>query len=387
MRKPFIRSAHRLSGLLSVMVCVLSCAPATAQMSMTEMASRAGITIAAGGRSGARLRQRSISQLPWEQISASSQKRIRDVLDNCAQFRRLPELVYEVRPDVYRYLVEHPDVAVSTWRVMGISKVQMWQTGPMEFEATAPDGSAGLADVLYRDQSQCLLLFDGTYNSPLLPRPITASGLVWLRYHYQPGKDGKTQVRQLMNVFVSFPSVTARAMALLASPITNVIMDRNAFEVSLYARMMSQAAENDPDWFRQLAVQMDGVLPQRHQELTSLVRSVETDRARTTAVSGRTTRDLETLQRLRLSLSKSFQTMSRPASDRTSGTSPEFQGQLGVHHMTESLLPSKETAVSLTSPDRCAEGQSLEGKTPAGTAAPTDDRTPSVLFPPDSGRL
>lgn len=221
-------------------------------------------------------------------MSASSQKRVRKVLDNCAQYRHLPELQYNVREDVYRYLVDHPDVTVSTWRVMGISKIQMWQTGAMEFEATAPDGSIGLADILYRDKTQCLMLCDGTYSSPLLPKPISAAGLVWLRYGHQPTKDNKTVLRQKLDVFIAFPTITGRAMAMLVSPITNVMMDRNAFEISLYARMMSQAAEKDPVWIEELAAQMDGVLPQRRKELSALARPVETARDRTRAVSGRT---------------------------------------------------------------------------------------------------
>jgi hypothetical protein len=263
-------------------------ASATAQMPMDEMAKRVSISIAAEGKSGSRLRDNCINQLPWRQMSASGQKRVRKVLDSCAQYRRLPELHYNVRDDVYRYLVDHPDVAVSTWRVMGISKIQMWQTGSMEFEATDPDGSIGLADILYRDKTQCLMLCDGIYSSPLLPKPITAAGLVWLRHDHRPTRDNRTLVRQKLDVFISFPTMTGRAMAMLASPVTNVMMDRNAFEISLYARMMSQAAENDPVWIEELAAQMDGVLPQRRKELSALVRPVETARDRTTTVSGRT---------------------------------------------------------------------------------------------------
>ena len=288
MHKPIHRSAHRLLSLLCVVVCVSLAASATAQTSMNEMAKRVGISIEAEGKSGSRLRDNCIDQLPWRQMSASSQKRVRKVLDKCAQYRHLPELRYNVREDIYRYLVDHPDVTVSTWRAMGISKIQMWQTGTMEFEATAPDGSIGLADILYRDKTQCLLLCDGTYSSPLLPKPISAAGLVWLRYSHQPTKDNKTVLRQKLDVFIAFPTITGRAMAMLVSPVTNVMMDRNAFEISLYARMMSQAAENDPVWIEELAAQMDGVLPQRRKELSALVRPVETVRDRTTAVSGRT---------------------------------------------------------------------------------------------------
>lgn len=342
MRTPMNRSARGLLCLLSVVVCGPLAAPACGQSQMTDLASRVGITIAAEGRSGSRLRDTRVKQLPWKKIAVENQKRIREVLDECAQYRQLPELHYEVHPEVYRYLVEHPDVAVSTWRVMGISRVEMWQTGAMEYEATAPDGSLGLADVLYRDESQCLLLCEGTYSNPLLPRPITASGLVWLRYNYRPGKDGKTQVRQRLDVFVSFPSTAARAMALLVSPITNVMMDRNAFEVSLYARMMSQAARNDPAWLMQVADQMEGVLPQRHRELKSLVRSVETARDRTTTVSGRTPRRRTPMSTFRASMIDVHRTVTVPVSAPNSArSSADQKGRRGGRQAREQSRQSK----------------------------------------------
>ena len=367
-----IRSAHRLLSLLSVVVCALLSVSATAQMSMTEMTRRVGITIAAGGNSGARQRKRSISEMPWEKISVDSRQRIHEVLDNCSQYRRLPEFRYNARPEVYRYLVKHPDVAVSTWRVLGISKVQMWQTGSLEFQATAPDGSVGLIDVLYRDQTQCLLLFDGIYSSPLLPRSITASGLVWLRYDCRPAKDGKTQVYQMLDVFVSFPSVTARAMALLVSPISNMMMDRNAFEVSLYVRMMSQAVENDPAWIEQLVGQLDGVLPQCREELISLVRSVETDRARTTAVSGRTTRSIRPQRIFRASVSDPDRTVLAPAFIRQSaGPDVRDDGEPEIHNPTKQLSngPTGARSPAEQSPDQ----NSSEGEPPAAPVNPAAD--------------
>lgn len=347
------RSARRLLCLLSVMVCgplapTALVPSARAQSQMADLADRVGMTIAAEGKSGVRLRDARIRQLPWKKMSQKSQQRVHEVLDSCAQYRQLPELHYEVQPDFYRYLVEHPDVAVSTWRVMGISRVQMWQTGPLEYEATAPDGSLGLADVLYRDDSQVLLLCEGTYSNPLLPRPITASGLVWLRYAYRPGTNGVTLVRQKLDVFVSFPSATARAMALLVSPITNMMMDRNAFEVSLYAHMMSEAAQKDPEWIEEIALQMDGVLPQRREELTKLVRSVETDRDRTAAVSGRTSSADRPVRTFHASMIDLHQTVALPAALQRAADDDRRRDPPGKFSMSTPTL----RAVRASSPDK-----------------------------------
>ena len=86
----------------------------------------------------------------------------------------MPSLQYEVNPGLYQYLINHPDVAISTWRVMGISKLQMFHTAQFEYEASAADGSVGIADILWRDGNQFLFIVQGTYTSPLLPGAIDA---------------------------------------------------------------------------------------------------------------------------------------------------------------------------------------------------------------------
>ena len=286
-REPVEPTVCRLVSLLGA--AVVMCCPVTAdaQSQLSELAAQARIVVAADGESGSALEDLVIQQLPWSRIAAGERSRIRDLLENVAQYRRLPVLQYEVEPTVYEYLALHPDVAVSTWRVMGISKVQMWQTGPLQYEAIAPDGSEGYADVVYRDKSQCLLLCSGTYKNVLIPRPITAEALLWLRYRLYQNDDGQDFVHQQTDVFLSFPSAAARTVAVLASPVTNVMMDRNLFEVSLYVRMMSQAKLRDPVWMEQVAYRMNGVLPQRRNELAELARTARPtnpDRTRTNSV-------------------------------------------------------------------------------------------------------
>ena len=319
MRKPLSRYALRRYCLLAIASFVFVSRPLSAQMPLDELAERVGIKIIAEGSSSRRLRSQNVKQIPLNKMSEFSQRRVKTVLDECAQYRRLPEMQYPVKPQMYRYLVQHPDVAVSTWRVMQISKVEFHQTGPLEYEAMAPDGSLATAKILYQDQSQSVLLCDGTYSSPLLPKPITAAGLVWMRYDYRPNRKGEIEVRQRLDVFVSFPSATARTMAALASPITNMMMDRNAFEVSLYARMMCQAVEKDPEWVEEVASRMEGVLPQRRQQLASIARSVETSRDRTAAVSGRPISNSRPVQMFRASLER----VQQPAmtTDKTDGES------------------------------------------------------------------
>ena len=249
-------------GLITLIAC-----PLHAAGRLEALAQSVGVRILSEGTSDRSVSRSSAAELPLSRMSADNQQRTRQIISNTSQYRRMPELQYEVAPAVYRYLVQHPDVAVSTWRAMGISQLKMLQTGPAEYEATAADGSEGIADVLLQDNNQCLFVVSGKYSSPLLPTAIHASALVWLRYRFRERNDGSVVVQQQVETFIHFPSTAVEVIAKLAARVTNSILDRNAFEVSLYARMMSEAARKDITWIEHLADRLDGVLPRRKQEL------------------------------------------------------------------------------------------------------------------------
>lgn len=279
MRSQMLRDVTLKTGRLIVFTVAIIALPtyAVAGSSIEELAVRAGFKILAKGDSSAEAHKQANAGIPLNRMSPKNRQRAAAVIDKCNQFRRLPELQYTADPAIYRYLLEQPDVAVSTWRVMGISKFEMWQTGPMEYEATAVDGSEGLTHVLYRDDQQCIFICDGSYHNPLLLKPLEAAALVWFRYGFSPGEDGATLVSQKADVFIAFPSQGLSTIAKILTPVTNSMMDRNMYEVSLYAGLMSRAVRDEPEWVIQVAQQMDGVLPQRPAELIAVARQPRID--------------------------------------------------------------------------------------------------------------
>jgi hypothetical protein len=259
------------SQLLRIQILLFALATLLSQPSygdqLEELATKAGIRILSKGESSSDLQKKTVASIPLHAMAPASRQRAKKIMDDCSQYRRLPSLQYSIDEPMYRYLLQHPDVAVSTWRVMGISRFEMWQTGPLEYEAKAVDGSEGIADILYQDANQMVFVCEGTYHNALLPKPLAASALIWFRASYTPAADGTHTVSQKADVFVKFPSAAFSAVAKMLTPVTNGMMDRNLFEVSLYSSMMSRAVRDEPEWVIQVADQMEGVLPQRRGEL------------------------------------------------------------------------------------------------------------------------
>ena len=160
--------------------------------------------------------------------------------------------------------MNHPDVAVSIWRVMQISEFQMHQTGADGYETNDSDGTSGMIDVAYRGQNEVVVLCNGVYHSPLLAQVDQGQ-----RRLARPGQlssaepNGKTYATHAARLFVLFPSQTIDTVARIMSPVSNAIIDQNFREVSLFLHMMSTAMERQPGWVENVSSRLEGVLAER----------------------------------------------------------------------------------------------------------------------------
>ena len=219
------------------------------------------------GTSDRRALQAARAALPLNRLTPEGRRRADAVLKDLGMFRAMPVVRIDVDHGSYKFFVEHPDVAVSIWRVMGVSKCQFWQTGPDSYETDVGDGSTGAIDVLLRSENEHLVIGEGQFKSPFLAKPIRANGLLHLRTEYVTRPDGQTEAICRGALFVTFPSQTVETAAKVVSPVTNLVVDRNFEEIGLFAHMMSLAMRNRPGWVENIASQLDGVLDRRRAEL------------------------------------------------------------------------------------------------------------------------
>ena len=219
------------------------------------------------GTSQKKTRDEALQMLPLAQLPAASQLVAQGVVNNSSLYRRLPTIRCQVDHRIYRFFSDHPDVAVSLWRAMGVSKLQMFQTGEFEYEANAQDGTVGVITILSRTPTDCLLHCNGMFQSPLLGKPIQAQAIMHVRISFEVTPDGKQLVTHNADMFVSFPSQTIETVAKAMAPISHKITDKNFEEITLFVRMMQLAMTQQPGWVEQMAGKLDGVLAGRTDAL------------------------------------------------------------------------------------------------------------------------
>jgi len=226
------------------------------------------------GTSSRDAKKKALQLLPLTHLPPAQRGVADAVLQDISLFRHLPTIRCETDPRVYTFFCDHPDVAVSIWRAMGVSGVKMAETGRGAFSCDAGDGTLGQVEVLYRSAASSLVSCKGTFTSPLLPKPIKGSALMHLQVQTQRDASGKSFIVHKADIFVSFPSSAVDAVARTIAPVSNKMIDRNFEEISLFVRMMDEAARRKPEWIYDIAPKLEGVAKELPIELVDLTRQV-----------------------------------------------------------------------------------------------------------------
>ena len=236
------------------------------------------ITQLSKGSSARGARKACLANLPLDKLTPANRTNAEYVLKDISMFRVMPKIHLDVNHSAYAFFIAHPDVVVSIWREMQLSEFKMWQTGPYSYEVDACDGTIGTLEVIHQTPSETIVLCSGVYKSPLIAKPISAKALLHLQTEYYPGDEQKRDsVSHQVTMYVSFPSQTVEVAAKILAPVSNVILDRNFKEVSIFMHMMSLAMERQPGWVERIAGKLEGVLPIRRPQLLKVAARVYID--------------------------------------------------------------------------------------------------------------
>src|SRR3972149_408820 len=73
----------------------------------------------AGAPSSRAASDEAIRAIPWKRLTRPQRASIERVIQDASIYRRLPVRVIDCDPDMFTFLIRHPEVVVDTWRLMG----------------------------------------------------------------------------------------------------------------------------------------------------------------------------------------------------------------------------------------------------------------------------
>jgi hypothetical protein len=242
--------------------------------SSARAASNNGSNDAIQGTSSAAARASAVQSIPFDKLDAASRSKINTVLNNASIYRRMPTRTVNCDPDLYLFLVRHPDVVVNIWEILGVAQMQLRQTDVDSFHINEAEGTAASMEYLYHSSNQQIIYGKWTYTGPLLARKINGHCLAMLRSSYVKEANGKYYITAQMDGFISIESGGAELIARTLQPLMVKNVDNNFIQTVAFLGSLSKTAEVNPQGMVRLADRLTHVQPATRQQLGDVVNSV-----------------------------------------------------------------------------------------------------------------
>ena len=226
------------------------------------------------GTSSAAVRRSAVQSIPFDQLDADSREKVNSVLSSVSIYRRLPVRAVNCDPDLYLFLMRHPDVVVNIWEILGVSQIQLRQIDIDSFRIVESEGTTATLEYVYHSRDMQVVYGKWMYTGPLLARKVTGSCVAVLKTGYSKGSDGKYLITSRMDGFLSVDSGGAEMLARALQPLVVKNVDSNFIQTIAFLGSMSKTAEVNLGGMQRLAGRLTHVQPETRQQLSSVVASV-----------------------------------------------------------------------------------------------------------------
>ncbi|HEV3005631.1 MAG TPA: hypothetical protein VGX78_14290 [Pirellulales bacterium] len=215
-------------------------------------------------------REDAVRAIPYAKLGRSARAKVSNVLSATTLYRRMPSQRVDCDPALFEFVIEHPDLIVNIWQILGISEVTVDRLDQNRFEADDKAGTLGHIDFLHKSPTLHLLLAEGAYEGPLFGRPVRGKVLLLIRSSEAGQADGRKFVRCRLDAFLQLDNLGAGMLAKTFQPLVGAAADHNFQETVKFLGALNRAAEANPAAMRKMAEKLEHVEPDDREEFSAL---------------------------------------------------------------------------------------------------------------------
>ncbi|MGE0610186.1 MAG: hypothetical protein AB7O62_24050 [Pirellulales bacterium] len=219
-------------------------------------------------------RDEAIRLIPLNKLDPQARAQVQYVLKHVSVYRRLPVQVVRADPALYQYFLEHPDVTVKMWRMMGLTQLKVDRTDEARFSIDDNQGTTADAQFLYRDHDTHVVYTRGVYDGSMFPKAVQGHVVMLLKTGYVREPNGEFYITSRLDTFIRMDNVGLDLIAKTFNPLVGRIIDDNFVEAMKFVGSFSKTAGVNPEAMLALAERMDNVDPQDQDLLLQIVSDV-----------------------------------------------------------------------------------------------------------------
>lgn len=176
---------------------------------------------------------------------------------------------FVARPDVFEFLLDHPELAAHLARALRVARYRIWRTP----EGLALDdgwGARGHFWVVLARPGARLMLARGQYDHAWLP-PIRGQAVAMIEYRLEPVEGGRCLVRPTVSGYVKLDSRLLAGVLRVASAAAQRKADLEAHRLAKVFAKVSRELEEDPAGALELLRRSPGVPPEDLEAFARLI--------------------------------------------------------------------------------------------------------------------
>jgi hypothetical protein len=222
-----------------------------------------------------------VRAIPWKLMSPSSRQTTQLIVNNTSIYRRLPTRIIDCDPDLFTFLLQHPEIVIDVWRVMGISQVALNKAPDGVYRGTDGAGTTGTVRYLFSNWGEgahniAVVYADGAYQGPPFPTPLKAQSIMLLRSGAVRETNGRHYITVRIDSFVRVEQLGVEIVAKTVQPWIAKTADQNFIETLTFVSNFSRTAEKNPQGMQRLANRLQALdAPTRDELVTLCFRTAE----------------------------------------------------------------------------------------------------------------
>lgn len=225
-------------------------------------------------------RDEALRAIPFQGLTPEARLKATSVIQDLSLYRRLPARSIDCEPELYAFLVRHPEVVVNIWRVMGITQMQLDRLDATRYQVADGQGTKGQMEYLYASGGVSVIYSEGTYDGPLYPRTVRGRCLILLRNTFRRQPSGRYSVHGQLDTFLAVDNLGVEVLAKTFQPLVGKAADHNFIETANFVANLSHTAETNEAGMLRLVRKLSNIEPNTRERFLELVSSVPEKYAR-----------------------------------------------------------------------------------------------------------
>jgi len=177
------------------------------------------------------------------QVPPPERARLESIARDALVSTRVAGQTHFMQPEVFEYLLDHPEFASHVTRALGLGRYRIWRDGGGRWLDDGW-GTRGRFVVIHAGPGVRLYHARGAYETRFLP-DMRGEAVALFEYTFRPAGDGRTLVESWATGYVQIDSGFVRVLGRVARPFVQAKADKEVGQLlKLFARA-SRAIENN----------------------------------------------------------------------------------------------------------------------------------------------